>query len=186
MKRKKSTQRILFGILLILLSVFVYVLHFVFFRDMHHILIYLVGDIAFVFIEVLLVTVIIHQLLREREKRALMSKLNMVIGAFFSEAGTSLLEFFASFDNNPKQISEMLRVDNEWTAAQFQQIRQTIKTRGYNIDIKAGDIKSLQEFIIDKRKIAMKVVFRSIQWHLQMVEIIFKHLINLFCTSEIE
>lgn len=56
-----------------------------FFRDPHHIFLYLIGDIAFVFIEVLLVTLIIHQLLSRREKQAMLKKLNMVIGAFFSE-----------------------------------------------------------------------------------------------------
>jgi hypothetical protein len=49
------SQRVLLGLLLVLLSVFFYSLHYVIFRDAHHILIYLVGDVAFVFIEVLLV-----------------------------------------------------------------------------------------------------------------------------------
>ena len=82
MKKSNLTQRVLFGLLLILLSVFCYSLHYVVFRDAHHIFIYLLGDIAFVFIEVLLVTLIIHHLLGEREKRAMLKKLNMVIGAF--------------------------------------------------------------------------------------------------------
>ena len=60
------------------------------FRDTHHIFIYLIGDIAFVFLEVLLVTLILHQLLRYREKKAMLNKLNMVIGAFFSEVGGEL------------------------------------------------------------------------------------------------
>jgi len=67
MKKSNLTQRLLLGLLLILLSVFFYSLHFVIFRDSHHIFIYLLGDIAFVFIEVLLVTLIIHHLLLVRE-----------------------------------------------------------------------------------------------------------------------
>ena len=82
MKKSNLTQRVLLGLLLILLSVFCYSLHYVVFRNAHHIFIYLLGDIAFVFIEVLLVTLIIHHLLGEREKRAMLKKLNMVIGAF--------------------------------------------------------------------------------------------------------
>ena len=70
----------LFGILLILLSVIFYVIHYVIFRDPHHIFIYLIGDIAFVFFEVLLVTLIIEKLLRERERQNRLEKLNMVIG----------------------------------------------------------------------------------------------------------
>lgn len=42
------------------------------FSGPHHIFIYLVGDIAFVPIEVLLVTLIIHRLLETREKKAML------------------------------------------------------------------------------------------------------------------
>jgi len=51
----------------------------------------MLGDVAFVPIEVLLVTLIIHRLLSEREKRTRLEKLNMVIGAFFSEMGTDVI-----------------------------------------------------------------------------------------------
>jgi hypothetical protein len=50
-----SWQAIL-GIFLILLSAILYLIHFAIFRDAHHIFLYLIGDIAFVPIEVLLVT----------------------------------------------------------------------------------------------------------------------------------
>jgi len=63
MKNSGLTQRVLFGLLLVLLSVFFYAAHYVVFKDAHHIFIYLIGDIAFVFIEVLLVTLIIHHIL---------------------------------------------------------------------------------------------------------------------------
>ena len=50
---------IILGIALLLASVAVYFIHYLIFDDAHHIFIYMVGDIAFVFIEVLLVTLII-------------------------------------------------------------------------------------------------------------------------------
>ena len=68
MKKRRIYPRILLGLLLILLSIFFYVIHYLLFKDSHHIFIYLVGDIAFVFIEVLLVTLIIHKLLELREQ----------------------------------------------------------------------------------------------------------------------
>ena len=89
MKRVFSWQ-ILLGLSLIALSSLGYFIHYFIFRDTHHIFIYLIGDIAFVFLEVLLVTLILHQLLRYREKKAMLNKLNMVIGAFFSEVGGEL------------------------------------------------------------------------------------------------
>jgi len=78
MKRVFNWQ-VLLGLSLIALSALVYFIHYLIFRDAHHIFIYLIGDIAFVFLEVLLVTLILHQLLRYREKKAMLNKLNMVI-----------------------------------------------------------------------------------------------------------
>ena len=88
--------RISLGISLLVLSVFFYCLHYLIFRDLHHIFLYLVGDVAFVFIQVLLVTLVIHGVLEKREKKARLEKVNMVIGAFFSEVGTRLLEILSA------------------------------------------------------------------------------------------
>ena len=82
------------GLLLVTLSAVVYYIHFLIFKDVHHIILYLIRDIAFVFLEVLLVTMIIHGLLVYREKQTILRKLNMVLGTFFSEAGTELLKSF--------------------------------------------------------------------------------------------
>ena len=68
------------------------------FQDAHHIFIYLLGDFAFVFIEVLLVTLIINQVLEQRAKKSRLQKLNMVIGAFFSEIGSRLLKVLSELD----------------------------------------------------------------------------------------
>ena len=151
MKKNNLIPRVLLGLLLILLSVFFYSLHFVVFRDSHHIFIYMLGDIAFVFIEVLLVTLIIHHLLGEREKRVMLKKLNMVIGAFFSEVGTDLLNLFTNFDNNAEEMSKHLIVSNEWSPEHFTQMQTVLQKHKYKIDSHMGDLQGLQSFIVGKR-----------------------------------
>ena len=59
---KRHLWQILLAVTLLVLSAALYLLHFSIFRDAHHIAIYLLGDIAFLPLEVLLVTVIIHRL----------------------------------------------------------------------------------------------------------------------------
>ena len=83
MKRIFNRQFFL-GLILIALSAFVYLMHYFIFRDAHHIFIYLIGDIAFVFLEVLLVTLVLHQLLHYKEKKSMLNKLDMVIGYFLA------------------------------------------------------------------------------------------------------
>jgi hypothetical protein len=151
MRKTNLIQRVLLGLLLILLSVFFYAVHFVIFRDSHHIFIYMLGDVAFVFIEVLLVTLIIHHLLAEREKRAMLKKLNMVIGAFFSEVGMALLESFCGFDTKAREMSERLLVDSKWSPEHFTQMQTVLCNHDYKIDSRVGDLRGLQEFLIGKR-----------------------------------
>jgi hypothetical protein len=150
MKRFLNWQ-VAFGIVLIFLSALVYFIHFAIFRDAHHIYIYLIGDIAFVFLEVLLVTLVLHKLLGHREKQKLLNKLNMVIGAFYSEVGTKLLSLFASFDASSSEIAKELVVKNEWSPKDFLKMRERFKT--YNCPIKSqkGNLVELKDFLHSKR-----------------------------------
>ena len=148
---KRFNWQILLGLSLIALSALLYLGHYAIFEDAHHIFIYMVGDIAFVPIEVLLVTLIIHQLLNVREKRAMLKKLNMVIGAFFSEVGTQLLKSFYDFDTGAETIREDLIVKKEWSAKDFSHTLKHLKNYHYSVDSKKGDLESLKEFLIGKR-----------------------------------
>ena len=157
-KRSNLKQRIGLCLLLVLLSVFFYALHYAIFGDAHHIFIYLLGDIGFVFVEVLLVSVIIHQILSERAKRSMLQKLNMVIGAFFSEVGTSLLEYFRGFDKNAEAIAEQLVVDADWSPEQFDRMRTVLRKHRYEIDSRAGDLAGLRVFVIEKRAFLLRLL----------------------------
>jgi len=69
------------------------------FRDSRHIFIYLISDIVFVFIEILLVTLVILNLLNMKTKGERLEKLNMLIGKFNSSVGTKLLMYLSNSDH---------------------------------------------------------------------------------------
>jgi len=158
MKKSSFTHRLLLGSLLILVSIFFYALHYAIFRDLHHIFLYLIGDIAFIFVQVLLVTLIIEHILGEREKRALIKKLNMVIGAFFSEVGKSLLKYFSTFDVDADKLSKQLLIDNNWSPERFEQMRIALQKHEHNIDCRSGDLSGLQSFIVGKRAFLLRLL----------------------------
>ena len=108
---KEVRWQVMLGVGLVVLSALLYGFHYTVFHDFHHIFIYLVGDVAFVPIEVLMVTLIIHKLLSQREKKTRLEKLNMVIGVFFSEVGTKLLTYFSDFDPKLDEIRSKLIVN---------------------------------------------------------------------------
>jgi hypothetical protein len=150
MKRFLNWQ-VAFGIVLIFLSALVYFIHFAIFRDAHHIYIYLIGDIAFVFLEVLLVTLVLHKLLGHREKQKLLNKLNMVIGAFYSEVGTKLLSLFASFDASSSEIAKELVIKDEWSPKDFLKMRERFKAYDCPINSQKGNLVELKDFLHSKR-----------------------------------
>lgn len=157
MKRLFNWQ-VLLGLSLIALSTLVYLIHYFIFRDAHHIFIYLIGDIAFVFFEVLLVTLVLHQLLHYREKKVMLNKLNMVIGAFFSEVGRELLKNFSDFDTKSSEISHKLVITNEFSEKEFLKICKSVKNHTYNIDSKRGDLENIKNFLKEKRQFLLNLL----------------------------
>lgn len=148
---KYLNWRVLLGCSLMALSAVFYLIHYAIFRDVHHIFLYLIGDIAFVFVQVLMVTLIIDQLLSVREKRAMLNKMNMVIGAFFSEVGTQLLKSFSDFASHEDQIKKDLFENNDWSNKTFSNINKHLKGYDYRVESQKGDLEGLKNFLLEKR-----------------------------------
>lgn len=145
---------LLFGVL----SALTYFSHFLIFHDAHHIFIYLVGDLGFMFLEVLLITLVFHELLSRREKKLIIEKLNMVIGAFFSEVGTELLRFFSDMDPQEDRISKELIITKDWTEEGFTTAIARIKNTKFEIDPLRGDLLGLKKFMKQKREFLLRLL----------------------------
>jgi hypothetical protein len=159
MKNVKSIfWEIRFGLFLVLLSALLYLLHYALFMDSHHIFIYLLGHIAFVPIEVLLVALILHRLLDMREKRAMLNKLNMVIGAFFSEVGGDLLTYFSKYDINLDKIRKELVITDKWSEQEFVDLSKRLKDYEYDVDIQNIDLGHLRNSLVGHRNFLLRLL----------------------------
>jgi len=149
-------QTMLVMVLLVTSALF-YFIHYLLFRDPHHIFIFLLGDMAFVPIEVLLVTLIIHRVLSEREKKTLMEKLNMLIGAFFSELGMPLLRLLSEYDPGCDTIRDEIK-GKSFSKQGYPTLKQQLKTHDCRIDIHEGDLKALRDFLFEKRDFLLRML----------------------------
>jgi hypothetical protein len=132
-------------------SALLYFLHYQIFHDTHHIFIYLLGDIAYLPLEVFLVVVVIERVLARREKQGMLYKLNMVIGAFFSEIGNYLLaDLIKRFDNR-EEISRNLNVKGNWTVKDFKQADAFANHLKIDLDIRKIDLEGLKKYLSQKR-----------------------------------
>jgi len=148
--RRYSIFIILAGIFMFL-SALVYFIHYLIFQDVHHLFIYLVGDLAFLPLEVFLVVIVIERILARRERQAILRKLNMVIGAFFSEVGNELIYRLRSCFEKNRGICQRLAVDQNWTHTDFKKaiaFASALEDRPHCLDI---DLEELRAFLIRKR-----------------------------------
>jgi hypothetical protein len=155
--RKLRTWQLVGG--LIALSVVLYALLYVFFRqrvaDMEF---YTLLDLAFIPISALIVTLVINRVLEQREKEALLNKLNMVIGAFFSETGTGLIDRLVTFDRGLDHIATHLRFDGTWSARDFEQARESVSGHEHDVSLDAGDLTELKTYLLAQRQFLLRLL----------------------------
>ncbi len=155
---KRLRGQILLSVVLIALSAVLYVLQIRIFHSQRDTLFYLFQDLAFIPIQVLLVTVIVDQVLRIREKIAMLNKLNMVIGTFFSEVGTGLLRSFSGFDHHFDQIRRNLIVTKDWRDLNFSKVAKDVGSYDYRLDYKRRDLNELKTFLFSKRDFLLRLL----------------------------
>jgi hypothetical protein len=139
------------GLILIVISAIVYSIHWAIFRDLHFIYIYLLDDIAFVFVQVMLVALVLNRLLTEKEKRNRLERLNVVMGAFISELGRQLLVRFSDCDPNLDNIKENLIVTGDWSTEHFLDIDKRLKEYDYEVDITKVELVELRSLLLRKK-----------------------------------
>ena len=146
---------------MILASAITYTLHYFIFRDVHHIFIYMLGDIAFLFLDVLLVILFIERILSRREKKAIFKKLNMVIGTFFSEVGLELLSRFSKFAGNCFELEKKLCIQSQWKEKDFAAAMDAVKSFKYQIDFDVNDLVELRKFLSSKHPFMLRLLENS-------------------------
>ena len=146
------------SLIFIVASALTYTIHYFIFRDLHHILIYMIGDFGFLFLDVLLVILFIERVLSRREKQSIMNKLNMVIGTFFSEVGMELLRKFSNFVINSQNLERQLELSPDWEKNDFKKAMLAVKKFPYEIRIDKRDLSEIREFLLSRRSFLMRLL----------------------------
>ncbi|MBC3900967.1 hypothetical protein GH811_15225 [Acetobacterium malicum] len=155
---KKYSKGILIGIGFITLSAILYYAHFLIFKDSHHIFLYLLGDIAFLPIEVLLVSVIFHKAIEDKDKKERLKKINMVLSVYFSEAGVELMQFFSREDDNLSDFQEFLLIKPQWDTRDYKNALKNLKAINHRLNFSGPCLISLRDFLTSHRDLFLKLL----------------------------
>lgn len=148
---KKLNWQTLLIVSLLAVSGVVYCLQIVLFANPRDTFFYLFQDLAFVPLQVLLVTLVLNKLLADRERNVMLKKLNMAIGLFFSEVGVSLLKKFTEFDAKFFTIEECFRAGGDCSGDDFEALVRRIAAYDCKIEGRGVDFAELRGFLLAKR-----------------------------------
>lgn len=158
MKKREPRQRILLAVLLLLPSAAAYALHWAIFRNAHDIFFYLLMDIAFLFVQAVLATLVFDQLLNAHERQTIRRKLNVAMGVFFNQVGTPLLRLLSAFDGRAEDARKHLRIDGAWTEAHFAKMQAVLRSHEPAIDAGRGDLALLKLTLEQRREFLLRLL----------------------------
>lgn len=150
-KEYGQNWRLRWGGYFLLAAISLNCIHYLLFRDTKYIFKFIIAQLGFLPISVFLVTVVINSLLVRREKQTLLNKMNMVIGAFFSETGNPLLGLFKELDRNIDSIRPKLLVNPEWLHRTYLEVRKDVGRHDCRIEPLPVQLEQLRTFLLDKR-----------------------------------
>lgn len=135
---------------LVVVTVIIYYLRWHIFANpyMHNeMLRYIFDDLAFMCIQILIVTVVLETYLQRREMDALRQKLNMIIGAFFSQFGFEMLHELALNDAKIAEIKDVVSPQMNWTHRDFERAHKIFEQHAPEMKPTPDSLRAMEELI---------------------------------------
>ncbi len=155
---KKFAGQAVLAAVLVAVSALIFYFHYRVYHDKKFVIDWLIGSLAFLPISVLVVSLILERIISGREKAALLAKLNMVIGAFFSEAGGGLLFMLEKHANVSSEIKESLLINGKWLKKDFIAAEKKLRGYFYGFDTRGMDLKAIRDFLTSKREFLLRLL----------------------------
>lgn len=148
----KINWKIKYAIILLIASAIMYAFAFICLHEPDKVFFYIVIDCAFIPIDVLVVVLVIESVIEKKEKEAVLDKLDMILGVFFSELGNELLEIISKVNTENGEIIKNLRNIDKWDDNDFRNAYKYLKTNGVSFNPEIPD-SEVHGFIVAIRSL---------------------------------
>ncbi len=143
---------------LFVISLALYGIDFSIFGNLREISASFLGNLAFLPIYIIVVTLLFERVLRERERQSVMRKLNMVIGVFFSEFGNRLLKELLEHVVGSEELKNRLRMTSSWKKEDFGAALDYLRRNNQKITISREALPCLKQFMVGKRSFLLTLL----------------------------
>jgi len=147
---KKIKYFLLVSLILICLSIALFAVHFAVFGQIKNTLYYSLMNLCFIPINVLAVTLVFENILAYQVKQERLSKLNMLVGVFFSELGFHLLDLIVEGDDTIKALITDF--------SDLKSVKIIIKNHPHPICLTTIDYNALTEVMLHKSSILITLI----------------------------
>ncbi|MDR3290802.1 MAG: hypothetical protein LBT10_01500 [Methanobrevibacter sp.] len=161
---KLKSWKIQLSIILIIISVIFYSIAFTQFNDPEHVLFYMVIDLAFIPIDILIVVLVIESVIDRKEKEAVIDKLEMLMNIFFSEIGNHLLANFSEINQERDELLKLVNDLEYFEIKELHKFMKNLKRSDYSFKLRIADeeksifLMDLREFLIGKRSFLLLMI----------------------------
>ncbi|MPM98846.1 hypothetical protein SDC9_146036 [bioreactor metagenome] len=119
-------------IFLTALSAITYYVQYLLFHQTENTVFYLLQDLAFVPIQVGMVTLIINRFLNEMDNRKKIKKINVIISTFFIEIGVPIISTISKFNGNNDILFEKISI-KEMSSKEYNKLIKEVKEFKFDI-----------------------------------------------------
>lgn len=129
---KQRKENIIIIIFLTFLSAITYLVQYLLFHQKENTIFYLLQDLAFVPIQVVMVTLIINRFLNEMENRKKIKKINVIISTFFVEFGIPIILTISKFNRNNDTLCGEINI-KEMSSKEYTKLIKEVKEFKFDI-----------------------------------------------------
>jgi hypothetical protein len=156
--RKKLVWELRIVLVLLAASLILNLVHYLIFRDLEHIWLWNLTDLAFLPISVLFMTLLIDRLLSARETALRLDKMNMLIGAFFSNVGTELLARLSGWDTDIQSLRNNFGSPDSWDKLSVRGIDKIVSQHGFVVSPDRPGLQKLRDLLAQKQDFLMRLL----------------------------
>ena len=147
---KKLKQYLFVPSILILLSSIMFLIHYFLFGQLQNTLYYSLMSLCIIPINILAVTLVFERLVERRTKIERLSKLNMLVGLFFSDIGFILLKLIVAGDDKIQSLN--------LNFADLNSSSNKLKSHNHNINFDKINYPELKTLVIQSRDILSNLI----------------------------
>lgn len=151
-------QKIIKTISLVFLVGVFYYIYYLIFGGARNLIESLVMSIATIPLDILVTGFIINYIVDKKDMDKKEDEVNMIIGMFYNQVGTEILDILVKSDDCVEEIRECALIKKDWGDKEYQKLYDSFNKYEYCVNIDKIDLENLKNILINNNSFFIDLV----------------------------